>query len=311
MKQYIYYFIILLLSMRSSDRIVNLSGSPPFEIASVRQKYRVRTKLKEKEVSQRVENLSQKPTRFLKCIVDKVIEEFDKEPHQRDDLVKCLTCFSIMSTIAHMIIQGGIMSKYVDDEIFGLMTAFLCTICAFTLFNFCLISPCLCFLEKSPCLVKKLKVRVALYFLLLCVYLRLFRDVANFLRKNDSDHFIASLVVFFLSVNIHGMVLFVACIVSLVYRILYWCCKFILYLTLKFCCNTKEVEIYLTIYSYDPSKTNKETCTICRKECERSDQICVCKIDLAHIFHENCIFKHFFENLNCPRCGGNQDANFH
>lgn len=294
--------------MESSRPVADSSRSPRSEEAPARRE------LKRDEIPGHIENLSRKATRFLKYILDKctdLIEEFTKDSNRRKDTIMCFVYLSITSTVAHIIIQGGIMSKYVDDEIFGLMTAFLCVICVFAFFNFCLISPFSSLLGKPSCLVENLKRRLVFYFISLSLYLGLLYDVASFLRKNDSDHFIASLVVFFLSVNIHGMVLFVACIVSLVYRILYWCCKFILYLTLKFCCNTKEVEIYLTIYSYDPSKTNKETCTICRKECERSDQICVCKIDLAHIFHENCIFKHFFENLNCPRCGGNQDANFH
>jgi len=309
MKQYIYYFIILLPSMGNSARIVNASGRPPFERVSVR-----RRELTKEELSERVENLSQKATRFLKCIVDegdKVIKPFVKDPDQRDDSVKCLICFSIRSTIAHMIIQGGIMSKYVDDEIFGLMTAFLCAICAFTLFNFCLISPCSSFLGKPSCLVKELESRLTPYFILLCVYLGLFYNVADFLRKNDSGHFIASLVVFFLSVNVHGMAVFLIGIVYLIYGILYCCCKFILYLTLNFCCNSKEVETNPTIYLYDPSKTEEKTCTICYQEYEKLDQIRVCKIHLAHIFHEKCISDWLLRNPSCPLCGGNQRAIFH
>jgi len=295
--------------MESSRPVVGSSRSPSFKKVSVR-----RIELTTEEIAERVDNLSKKGTKFLKCIVDEgyeLIKEFTKDSDERKDLVNFLIYFSIISTIAHIIIQGGIMSKYVYKNIFGLMTGFLCVICVFAFFNFCLISPFSSLLGKPSCLVDGLKRRLILYFISLSVYLGLFYEVASFLRKNDFGHFVASLIILFLCVNIHGIVVLPTGVLYLIYEIVRWCCKLILYLSIACCCNTKEVETDPTVYLYNPSRTDERTCTICYTDYKKLDKIRVCKTHLIHIFHENCISKWLSVNSTCPLCGPGLPANFY
>jgi len=291
--------------MGSSARVVDFSGiaSPPFEKVPVR-----RRKLTTEEISERAEDLFCDIFRFLQCFINEgceLIEEFARHADEKNCLINYFIYCSIISTVTHVIIQGIIISRYVDEDIFGLMIAFLCIICVFTLFNFCFTCPCSSVLNNS-------KGTLFLYSISLCVYLGLFCDVANFLRKNDYDYFVGSLILFFSCVNIHGIALGLTTVAALIYGILYCFCKLIFYLSLRCCCNTEEVKInYLTIYLYDPSKTEEKTCTICLQEYEKLDRICVCKTHLVHIFHEDCISTWLSINSTCPLCGGGLPANFH
>jgi len=290
--------------MGNSVRIVAPSGigRPPFEKVPVK-----RRKLTTDEISEHAKDLSNHILRFSKWPVDKgtkLIIGFAREPDRSNSLINYLMYCSIVSTVTHIIVQGAILTRYVDEDISGLMTAFLCLMCPFTLFNFCLTYPCSFALDEE-------KARVFLYSISLCVYLGLFYGVANFLRKNDCYYFIASLILFFSCLNIHGIVIVLTGIAILIRWILYWPCRLILYLSLRCCCNSKEVETNPTIYLYDPSKTEEKTCTICLQEYKRLDRIRICKIHLVHIFHENCISAWLLRNRTCPLCGGGQDAIFH
>jgi len=231
--------------MESSRPVADSSRSPRSEEAPARRE------LKRDEIPGHIENLSRKATRFLKYILDKctdLIEEFTKDSNRRKDTIMCFVYLSITSTVAHIIIQGGIMSKYVYKDIFGLMTAFLCVICVFAFFNFCLISPFSCLLRKPSCLLENflgcsgftIRGRLVFYFISLSVYLGLFYNVASFLRENDSDHFIGSLIISSLCVNVHGILVLLTSVVYFIHKILYWCCKILLFFITHFCCNSKE-----------------------------------------------------------------------
>jgi len=295
--------------MGNSARIADSSRSPLFKKASVR-----RRELTRYEIPRHIEDLSQEATRFLKYILDKgvdLIKEFTKDPDERKNSIMCLVYLSITSTVAHIIIQGGIMSKYVYEDIFGLMTAFLCMICLFAFFNFCLISPFSSLLGKPSCLVENLKRRLVFYFISLSLYLGLLYDVASFLRKNDSDHFIGSLIISSLCINVHGILVLLTSVVYFIHKILYWCCMILLFFITHFCCNSEEVKTNPTIYLYDPSKTEEKTCTICLQEYKKLDEIRICKAHHIHIFHEKCISDCLLRRPICPLCNNNQPARFH
>jgi len=297
--------------MGNSARIVNSSGieSPPFEKVPVK-----RRKLKTKEIAKRAKDLSDNILRFLRCPIDKgihLIRKFYERPYERNRLINYFMYCSIVSTVTHVIIQGIIISRHVYEGIFALMIAFLCIICVFTLFNYCFTYFCSRFHSLGCAFDIRKEVGFVLYFISLCVYLGLFCGVANFLRKNDYYYFIASLILFFSCLNIHGIVLGLTTVVALIYGIFYYPCILILYLSLRCCCNSKGLENNPTIYLYDPSKTEEKTCTICLREYKRLDRIRVCKIHLVHIFHEKCISAWLLRNYTCPLCSGSRCAIFY
>jgi len=286
----------------------NNNKDPPFEKIPVKRRI-----LTAEEISVHIKDSSEKVSEFFKKITDKgykKIKKFTKSPDERSGLTKSIIFNSIFSTVLYMIIQARIVDEYVDEDIYGLMCAFLCATCLFTLLNFCFICPSECLFGKPACLVGKPETRLILYFIALCGYLGLFCPVAHFLRKNDYVSFIISLIVFFGSVNAHGIIVIFISVVYLIYGIVYWCNKFILYLSLNCCCNSKEDSHY-TIYLYDPSKTEEKICTICFEEYKKLDEIRICKAHPIHIFHEKCISESLLRRPICPLCAGNEPAKFH
>jgi len=275
------------------------TGSPSFKKSTI--------KLTTEEISERAEDLFNNISGFLDRFIRKgikLIGEFAEYSDKRNRSIKYFIYSSIISTVTHIILQGIIMSKYVHEDIFRSMTAFLCVICVFTLFNFCLTCPCSSVLKKS-------KERLALYSISLCMYLKFFCDVASFLRKNDYVYFLGSLILFFSCASIHGIVAILTGVAFLIYGILYWSCRPILYLSITCCCNSKEVETKPTIYLYDSSKTNEKHCGICLQDYKKSEKIRVCKVHLTHIFHEDCISEWVSTKPTCPLCGDGQPAIFH
>jgi len=116
------------------------------------------------------------------------------------------------------------------------MLAFFYGIDFFILCNFLFVCPCQRLFGRPAFLLEKPKARLSFYLIALCTYLGLFCAVAHFLRKNDYDSFIVLLA---------GLL---TGVVYLIYGIVYWCNKFMLYLSLNCCCNSKEDSHYTISY---------------------------------------------------------------
>ena len=301
--------------MGNTNRIEGSSAteSPPFKKAQISHKYPVRMReLTTKEVSVRIKNSSDRVSEFFENIIEKsydIILEFTKPWSESNSIIRFIAYCAIISTLAHIIYQIVIANKYSYEsgaELVGaeLMTVFVYVICIFSLINFCLTFPCFCF-------VRRIKVGLIFYFIALCVYLGYFCSVAHFLRKRNLNQFRFSLVLFFCCVSVHGIVVLLTSVVYLIYGIIYWCNKLILYLTLKCCYNPEEDDSHYTIYLYDSTKTQEKACTICLQEYMESDEIRICKTHLIHIFHESCISSWLSSNSTCPLCGNNLPAKFH
>jgi len=272
---------------------------PPFKIKKI--------ELTEEEISARVKDSSEKVKKCFWDIIAKcyqIILKFAGVTNEINYVVRILISISIVSMLAHIGVQGAIVKKYFNTDNQQSMINLLCFVCLFFMVNLCFLCPWL-----SP--IERIELRFLLYGVVLQVYVAIFCSPAHFLRINDFNYFIASLILFLLSVNVLGVVVICTILLSLAYYIAYCFSKPIFYLKLKCCYNPKRDENAYNIYYYDPRKTSEKTCTICLVDFEESNEIRICRTHLIHIFHEKCISDWLSTASTCPLCGGDQPAKFH
>jgi len=264
-------------------------------------------KLKGEEISVRIKASSKN---IKKCFRETSTKSFDivykfaEVKNKTNWITRILISISIVSILAHIGVQGVIVKEYFDTDNKRVMIGSLCITCLFLVINFCLFCPC-------SCLIDKLDLRVGLYTLLLLVYVVIFCFEAHFLMTNDFNYFLASLILFLLSVNVPGFLVIGSFLIDPAYYVAYLFFMPVLYLNLKCCYNPREDEGVRNIYYYDPTKTSKKACTECKVDFEKSDEICICRAHRLHIFHERCISGWLSRKSYCPLCANNQPAKFY
>jgi len=263
--------------------------------------------LTEEEISVRINYSSKK---IKKCFTDTVgkISDIIFKPagvtNETNCIINILISSSIASILTHIVVQGLIIKEYLDADNQQLMVELLCATCLFFMINLCLFCPC-------SCLIDKLGIRFCLYLIVLIWYIISFYVEAEFLMTNNFNYFLASLILFLLSLNVATFSLIGSILAEPGYYIAYCFFAPILYLKLKCCYNPREDENARNIYYYDPTKTSEKTCTICHIEFEESNEICICRAHLIHIFHEKCISDWLSEASTCPLCGNSRPAKFY
>jgi len=259
--------------------------------------------LTEEEISVRINYSSKK---IEKCFTDTVgkISDIIFKPagvtNETNCIINILISSSIASILTHIVLQGLIIKEYLDADNQQFMVGLLCVTCLFLIINLCLFCPC-------SCLIDKLELRFGLYFIVVIAYITVFYYEAEFLMTNNFNYFLASLILFLLSLNVPTFSLIGSILVDPAYYIAYCFFAPVLYLKLKCCYNPREDENARNIYYYDSTKTSEKTCTSCYEQFEESDEICICRAHLIHIFHEKCISK----APTCPLCGNDQPAKFY
>ena len=287
------------IAIENEDLLDHATKHLPFKIKE--------RELTKEEISARIKDSSEKVKKCFWNIIKKNVEIFSKFlglTNETNWIINILISISISSILSHMILRGVIVKEYFDTDNKLLMIGLLCITCLFLVGNFCFSCPC-------SCLIGKLKLRVYLYALVLGLYVVVFYYEAEFLMTNNFNYFLASLILFLLSVNAPGFLLYSSGFVPIAYYIAYCFFAPILYLKLKCCYNPREDENARNTYYYDPTKTSERTCTICYKDFEESDEICICRAHLIHIFHEKCISNELSKAPTCPLCANNQPAKFY